>query len=193
VWQSASTVRTYFYLNKKRGGGGGLSVEAQTLLTKQFMYTICQNMQQHITKMAFKERRVPPIARISAISHKERATHDITSPFTFKEDNKDWHNNLTSSFGLWNCYKWSQMERTRKTAVRGPIYTVLKHSLFKIINSVLPSLQHIFASGKRFLYNWTCSSPQHTNTTQLLPFQGKRMKTPTYTSLLQQALLLVSF
>jgi hypothetical protein len=55
----------------------------------------CQ-MQQHITKMAFKERPVPPITRISATGHKERAMRDMTSPSTFKEDNKDWHNNLTS-------------------------------------------------------------------------------------------------
>lgn len=35
--------------------------------------------------MAFKERLVPPITRISANGHKERTMHDM-SPFTFKEE-----------------------------------------------------------------------------------------------------------
>jgi len=77
-------------------------------------------MQQHNTK-CIQGTPCPSRYAVSAFRHKERAMHDVTSPFTFKEDNKDWHSNLTSSFGLWNCYKWSQKERRRTIAVRAPL------------------------------------------------------------------------
>jgi hypothetical protein len=70
--------RLYELLSKKRG------CLLKLKFPYQFLCTICQDLQQHITKMAFKERLVPPITRINANGHKERAMHDM-SPITFKE------------------------------------------------------------------------------------------------------------